>query len=123
MLLYLALVIVQTVDLVLRLLLLRLQRKHLLCRLGQQCSLRIKQCLQLLVNRMLCIRQSQKHTLASLSAVRRAAASVIHDFFCSRKSCNFFCSSVFQSAYRSLVDEALALCVRNSSSSWATCER
>lgn len=55
MLLYLALVIVQTVDLVLRLLLLRLQRKHLLCRLGQQRSLRVKQCLQLLVNRMLCM--------------------------------------------------------------------
>jgi hypothetical protein len=46
MLFYLALVIVKTVDLVLRLLLLRLQSKNLFSRLCQQCSLRFEESLE-----------------------------------------------------------------------------
>lgn len=62
-------------------------------------------------------------TLASCSAVRRAAASEIHLFFSSRKSRSFCCSSTFQSAYLFFADEACCLCSRSSLSSRTTSAR
>lgn len=114
-------VVSQSINFGLRLLLLGLKPNHILGCVFQQSPLCSRKSLDQVLSWTTRLTLTVIRTLASFSAVRRVAASDIQDFFSSRNSRNFFCSSVFQSEYLSLADDARALCSRSSASRLTTC--